>query len=112
MIKLKLHTSEEGFEWSDKNVRSGATEYDDILHPIGDPTYNKTHTKEVEEDYSIWSDYLQCQKGRFVAHRKTNLINFANNMVLINMYLATIPTPGCILQVVFIHQACTKYMRI
>lgn len=78
MIKLKLHTSEEGFEWSDKNVWSGAPEYGEILHPIGDPTYNKTHTKEVEEDYSIWSDYLQCQKGRFEAHRKTNLINFAN----------------------------------
>ena len=76
MIKLELHTSEEGFEWSDKNQWSNTTE--ETLHPIGDPTYNKAHIKEVKEDFAIWSDYLQCLKGRFEANKKTNLINFAN----------------------------------
>lgn len=76
MIKLELHTSDKGFEWTDKNQWSGTTK--ETLHPIGDPTYNKAHIKEVEEDFAIWSDYLKCQKGRYEAHKKTNLINFAN----------------------------------
>ena len=80
IIKLELLKYPQGFEWSlDAPLDGGGVL--ETLHPIGDPYYSSDGLEDVETikcPPDLWSQYLQCSKGRWSSTAQTNLVNFAN----------------------------------
>jgi hypothetical protein len=80
ILKLELHKYPQGFVWSEDASRwtEGKIE---TLHPVSDPYYSTDGLEDVEfvscpDD--LWSQYIQCTKGRWDSVKQNNLIEFAN----------------------------------
>ena len=80
ILKLELLKYPQGFTWSEDASKwtDGKAE---TLHPINDPYYSTDGLNDVEfvncpDD--LWSQYIQCAKGRWDSTKHNNLIEFAN----------------------------------
>ena len=80
ILKLELTKYPQGFTWSD-NAKKWMNGNDETLHPINDPYYSSDNMDDIELTKcpdDLWSQYIQCSKGRWDSVKKNNLIDFAN----------------------------------
>jgi len=80
ILQLELLKYPQGFTWSEDASKwtDGKAE---TLHPINDPNYSTDGLNDIEfvdcpDD--LWSQYIQCSKGRWDSIKQDNLIEFAN----------------------------------
>jgi len=62
IYKFQSFRAPEGYEWSETNI--WLKEKAETLHPVGDPTWNKTEADDIINlPENLWSEYLKIGKG-------------------------------------------------